>query len=99
MLDSRRRVAPVARSAELLGLLHGDLALPLNKPVSIRLEADGPRLSSEIDEAAALTVVMHNRLLETLQLDADVSLPQTCRPGETIRIGEHELKLIRVRSD
>ena len=80
-------------------LLHGDLALPLNKPVSIRLEADGPRLSSEIDEAAALTVVMHNRLLETLQLDADVSLPQTCRPGETIRIGEHELKLIRVRSD
>ena len=80
-------------------LLHGDLALPLSKPVSIRLEEDGPRLSSEFDEAAALTVVMHNRSLETLHLDAEVELPQTCRPGESIRIEGHELKLIRVRGD
>jgi hypothetical protein len=42
---------------------------------------------------------MRNRSLETLHLDADVSLPQTCRPGESIRIGGHELKLIRVRDD
>jgi hypothetical protein len=28
-----------------------------------------------------------------------VSLPQSCRPGESILIGGHELKLIRVRND
>jgi len=42
---------------------------------------------------------MRNRSLETLNLAADVSLPLTCRPGESIRIGGHELKLIRVGSD
>ncbi len=80
-------------------LLLRDLALPLNKPVSIRVTENGPRISSEFDDGAALTVVMRNHSLETLQLDADVSLPQTCQPGETIRIGGHELKLIRVRND
>jgi hypothetical protein len=80
-------------------LLHGDLALPLSKPVSIRIAENGPRISSEFDDGAALTVVMRNRSLETLQLDADVSLPQTCRPGESIRIGGHELKLIHVSDD
>jgi hypothetical protein len=80
-------------------LLHGDLALPLSKPVSIRIAENDLRISSEFDDGAALTVVMRNHSLETLQLDADVSLPQTCRPGESIRIGGHELKLIRVGAD
>jgi hypothetical protein len=80
-------------------LLYGDLALPLSNPVSIRIAENGPRISSEFDAGAALTVVMRNRSLETLHLDADVSLPQTCRPGESIRIGGHELKLIRVRDN
>ena len=80
-------------------LLCGDLALPLHKPVSIRLAEDGLRMSSEFDAEAALTVVLRNRSLETLSHAADVALPRTCRPGESIRIGGHELKLIRVRDD
>ncbi|TNF90130.1 MAG: hypothetical protein EP301_01655 [Gammaproteobacteria bacterium] len=78
-------------------LLWEDLALPLSKPVSIRLADRGPRLSNELDQAAELTVVMHNRVLETLHCTVDVSLPATCRPGESIRIGGYEIKLIRVR--
>lgn len=78
-------------------LLCGELALPLSKPVSIRLAENGPRMSSELDNGAALTVVLRNRTLETLHRSGDALLPQTCRPGESIRIGGHELKLIRVR--
>jgi hypothetical protein len=80
-------------------LLCGDLALPLSKPVSIRMAEDGPWMSNELDKGAALTVVLRNRVLETLHLGADVSLPQSCRAGESIRIGGHELKLIRVGND
>jgi hypothetical protein len=80
-------------------LLSGDLALPLSRPVSVRLEEDGPRISSEIAEDAVLTVVLRNRALETLRLGEDVALPQTCRAGESIRIGAHEFRLIRVRDD
>jgi hypothetical protein len=97
------RVGKAESSPELNGerlathLLWEDLALPLSKPVSIRLADRGPRLSNELDQAAELTVVMHNRVLETLHCTADVSLPATCRPGESIRIGGYEIKLIRVR--
>jgi hypothetical protein len=80
-------------------LLCGDLALPLHKPVSIRIAEDGLRMSGELDTGAALTVVLRNRTLETLHHAADIELPQTCRPGESIRIGGHELRLIRVRDD
>ena len=80
-------------------LLCGDRALPLSKPISIRIGDNGPRMSSEVDDRAALTVVMRNRSLETLHLAADATIPPTCRPGESIRIGGHELKLIRVRHD
>lgn len=80
-------------------LLCGDLALPLTTPVSVRMADNGPRLTREIDDGAALTVVLRNRTLETLRSDADVTLPPTCHPGETIRVGEHELLLIRVGND
>lgn len=80
-------------------LLCGDLALPLSKPVSVRVAEDGPRMSSELDDGAALTVILRNRTLEALHMGLDVSLPQSCRPGESIRVGEHELKLIRVGND
>jgi hypothetical protein len=43
--------------------------------------------------------VIRDRMLETLQRSADVSLPQSCLPGESIRIDGHELKLIRVGND
>jgi hypothetical protein len=51
------------------------------------------------DEDAALSVVIRDRSLETLQRSADVSLPQGCYPGESIRIGSYELRLIRVDND
>ena len=60
-------------------ILCGDLALPLNRPVSIRLAEDGPQMTTELDDAAALTVVLRNQSLETLHRTADVALPPTCR--------------------
>lgn len=80
-------------------LLWGELALPLNRPLSIRLTEDGPRMQNALDEEAALTLVLRNSALETLHGSADTSLPRTCRPGESILVGGHELKLIRVRDD
>jgi hypothetical protein len=80
-------------------LLCGDRALPLNKPVSIRITEGGPRMSDVLDSGAELTVVLRNRALETLHRGADVSLPEQCRPGASIRVGGHELKLIRVGND
>jgi hypothetical protein len=97
--------AGTAPAAEVNGerlathLLYGDQALPLSEPVSIRIAENGPRISGELDDGAALTVVMRDRSLETLILAADVSMPRTCRPGESIRVEGHELKLIRVGSD
>jgi hypothetical protein len=90
--------APEAVNGELLAthLLCGDLALPLHRPVSVRLAETGPELRGELDAGAALTVVLRNRMLETLQRSAGIELPPTCRPGESIRVGGHELKLIRV---
>ena len=80
-------------------LLCGDLALPLRKPVSIRIGGEGPRLSAEYDEESALTVVLRNDRLEALHVAAEVTLPGSCRPGESIRVEGHELRLIRVRGD
>jgi hypothetical protein len=79
-------------------ILYGDLALPLNRPVTIRLEEDGPHMTTELDDAAALTVVLRNQSLEALHRTADVALPPTCRPGESIDVGGHHLRLIRVRN-
>jgi hypothetical protein len=98
--DSTPGATPGANGERLAThLLCGDLALPLSRPVSIRLAENGPRLSGELDLGAVLTVVIRNRALEIIHRAEEVSLPQTCRPGETIRIGGHELKLIRVRND
>ena len=77
-------------------LLCGDVALPLDRPVSIRIDDGGPRVSNALDDAAALTVVLRSRALETLRRAADVELPPSCRPGESIRVGPHEFRLIRV---
>lgn len=80
-------------------LLWGELAMPLNKPLSIRLTESGPQMENTVDTEAALTLVLRNRSLETLHGAADASLPARCRPGESIRVGGHELKLIRVADD
>ncbi len=79
-------------------VLCGDLALPLNRPVSIRLAEDGPTMTDELDDDAALTVVLRNESLEALHRTGDVALPPTPRPGESIDVGGHKLRLIRVRN-
>lgn len=78
-------------------ILCGDVALPLSRPVSIRLAEDGPRMTAELDEAAALTVVLRNQSLEALHRTSEVALPSTCQPGQFIDVGGHQLRLIRVR--
>jgi hypothetical protein len=80
-------------------LLCGNQALPLSRPLSIRVAESGPQLQNEFDDEAALTIVMRDDSLEALHLAEEVELPQSCRPGELIRIGEHELKLIRVHNN
>lgn len=80
-------------------LLWEELALPLSKPLSVRLTENGPEMHNRLDKDAALTVVLRNRSLETLHGAADTALPQDCRPGASIRVGGHELKLIRVQTD
>jgi len=98
------RVAPAATRAAVNGgalathLLCGDRALPLSKPVSIRLGDGGPSARNEVDHEASVTVVLRNHSLETLRRAAEVQLPPSCRPGESIRVGDHELRLIRVES-
>lgn len=77
-------------------LLCGELALPLSRPLSIRVDEHGPRMRNEMDREAALTLVLRGHGLEALHGAADASLPRQCRPGESIRVGGHELKLIRV---
>ena len=77
-------------------LLYGEHALPLSRPLSIHVTDGDLRLSNELDADAAITFVIQNDRLETLHRNAEVSVPATCRPGELVRIGEHELKLIRV---
>ena len=105
-----RRLRQVAHSGagDILGgidgeplathLLWGELAMPLDRPLSIRLTQEGPAMYNRLDEGAALTLVLRNRALETLHGAADTALPQ-CRPGDSIRVGGHELKLIRVHDD
>ena len=89
--------APAANGERLAThLLCGDLALPLDRPVSIRVADNDVRISSEWDEGAAVTVVIRDRRLEMLQGGGEAALPPTCRPGESIRLGSHEFRLIRV---
>ena len=48
-------------------LLNGEIALPLDKPVSIRLHNDELIISSNVDPEAELTIVSRNNGLETIQ--------------------------------
>lgn len=90
--------APVAVNGTAVAthLLYGDLALPLDAPVTVRVTAGGLAISEEIDEEAALTVVLRNQRLEALHRSEEAELPQSCAPGESIRVAGHELRLIRV---
>jgi hypothetical protein len=80
-------------------LLHGDLALPLNRPVSIRVGETGVSLTSGIDLQGALTVVLRNRTLEAVSQapGREILLPASCRPGEVIQVDGHRLRLIEVK--
>jgi hypothetical protein len=80
-------------------LLYRDQAMSLKQPVSIRLNGSGLQLATSVDRNAALTVVLRNEKLETIQSDPELitQLPGDCCPGETIMVGDHELMLIEVQ--
>jgi hypothetical protein len=77
-------------------LLCGEIALPLARPLSIHLSDNGPVIRNAVDKDAALTLVLKNRSLEALHGTPDGGMPGQCRPGELIRVGGYELKLIRI---
>ena len=81
-------------------LLHGDMAIPLARPVSIRLSESGLEVSQAIDSDASLTIVARDGRLEELGRNSavDSELPKHCAPGESIRVGGHTLRLIEVRN-
>ena len=81
-------------------VLFGDQALPLRKPVSIHFGEQGIQMVSSLDKTAALTVVLRNRLLETVHRSSqvDTSVPGQCTPGESIMVGGHQLRLIEVHN-
>jgi hypothetical protein len=80
-------------------VLYRDRALPLHKPVSIRISDQDIELSNKLDNEAELIVVLRNRSLEAVQSvpGIDTSLPPTCQPGEVIIVDGHQLTLIEVR--
>ncbi|MFT5140260.1 MAG: hypothetical protein ACI9H8_000568 [Lysobacterales bacterium] len=82
-------------------VLYRNQAMPLNHPLSIRINGQGLLLENAIDKQAALTVVIKNKLLEAVfsAPDLDISIPKNCRPGESITIGEHQLRLISVQHE
>jgi len=81
-------------------VLYQDHALPLCRPVSVRVFDEGIELSGKLDKEAALTVVLRNRTLEAIHSNSDLEtlLPQSCHPGDSIMIGGHQLRLIEVEN-
>jgi hypothetical protein len=79
-------------------VLYQDQALTLHRPVSILLNKGSIRLSNEINNAAELVILIKNQSLEVVRSapGTDTTLPATCRPGESIMVGGHQLKLIEV---
>ena len=81
-------------------VLYQDHALPLSRPVSVRVFDEGIVLSGNIDKEAALTVVLRNRTLEAIHSTSGLEtlLPQSCHPGDSIMVGGHQLRLIEVEN-
>jgi len=80
-------------------VLYRHKALPLARPVSIRLNESGIHMVGALDEQAALTVVLRNRQLETVHSTdgLDVVVPAQCLPGESIVVNGHQIRLIEVK--
>jgi hypothetical protein len=98
-LDASATAADETAARPATHLLHGNRALPLNRPVAIRVDAGGVSLSSGMDRAAALTVVLRDRTLEALSQapGREIVLPSSSRPGEVIQVDGHRLRLIEVQ--
>ncbi|NND44984.1 MAG: hypothetical protein HKN58_06640 [Xanthomonadales bacterium] len=79
-------------------LLLGDRAVSLAHPVNLRVGPDGPELLAERLDAHGLTLVRREHVLELLHNETGLvaRLPSQCVPGESVRLGEHELRLIEV---
>lgn len=93
--------APAVNGEAATHVLYRDRALALSRPLSIRVADAGLELSRALDADASLTLALRGGALETLHRarDTDAELPAHCEPGAHIRVGGHELTLIRVRDD
>lgn len=80
-------------------LLCGDLALPLDHPISVWITESGLRMSGEYNEDSALALVLSSGSLETLHQEGEVTMPQNALAGGEIRLAGEGLKLIRVEGD
>ncbi|NNL96278.1 MAG: hypothetical protein HKO64_11710, partial [Xanthomonadales bacterium] len=91
VLDQVTALQPVVNGRQATHLLHGDRAIPLHRPVSIRLTETGLVVSTAIERDASLTVVARDGTLEEVARDSavDSELPPHCAPGASIRVGGH----------
>jgi hypothetical protein len=55
-------------------------------------------LANNLDSKAAFVLVVENQSLRVLHHDVglDIQLPRDCRPGQSLKIADHELRLIEV---
>jgi hypothetical protein len=97
--EREERSAPRLNGRLATHLLLGDQAVPLHRPVNIRVAAGRVEQSGRMDEAAGMSLVLRDRTLQLLHNATGLvaELPAHCAPGETVRLGEHQLKLIEVR--
>jgi hypothetical protein len=80
-------------------LLLDNQALPLHKPVNIRVAGGRLERAGRMDTRAGLTLVLRNQALEMLHnaTGLEASLPAHCVAGESVTVGGHQLPLIEVR--
>jgi hypothetical protein len=80
-------------------LLLDNQALPLHKPVNIRVAGGRLERAGRMDTQAGLTLVLRNQALELLHnaTGLETSLPAHCVVGESVTVGSHQLPLIEVR--
>lgn len=99
VLDTTSAVQAPVNGRPATHLLHGDRAVPLDRPVSIRLTGEGLQVTTAIERDASLTIVARDGQIEEVARDSavDSELPAHCVPGESVRVGGHALRLIEVR--
>jgi hypothetical protein len=86
------------KQGEVTHLLYRDQAYPLHQPLSMHIGDGELLLANNLDSKAAFVLVVENQSLRVLHHDVglDIQLPRDCRPGQSLKIADHELRLIEV---